>query len=58
MLTTLTILSLDQGPRWQEPKPESAEPADAAPRWLQALARAILAPIAVSRRPATSRSRA
>jgi hypothetical protein len=26
MLTTLSILSLDQGPKWREPVPEAAAP--------------------------------
>ena len=58
MLTTLSILSRDQGPKWQEPKPERRRAPEAAPGRLQDLVRGVLARIAVSRRPATSRSRA
>ena len=63
MLTPLSILSLDQGPKWQEPKETSAHEEEKAPEashgrfhellWLA------LAPLAgFSRRPAPSRSRA
>jgi len=58
MLTTLSILSRDQGPKWQETKPETKTPG-MAPGRLDDFVRAALARIAaLSRRPAPWRSRA
>ena len=59
MLTTLSILSRDQGPTWQEPRrPESKTP-EASPGRLRGLVRAAMAALsALSRQPAPSRSRA
>ena len=59
MLTTLSILSRDQGPKWQEPTAVKKPTPEVAPGRYHELVRAVLARIAAfSRRPATSRSRA
>jgi hypothetical protein len=60
MLTTLSILSRDQGPKWQEPQPEAAETEtpEADPGRLRDLVRAVAARVGLSRPPAPSRSRA
>jgi hypothetical protein len=58
MLTTLSILSRDQGSKWQEPKRDTKTP-EVAPGRLHDLLRAIAPRLAaLSRRPAPSRSRA
>ena len=58
MLTTLSILSRDQGPKWQEPKPEDTIAPEVVPGRLHELLRSVVGRLAVSRRPAPSRSRA
>ena len=61
MLTPLSILSLDQGPRWQEPAPEAGKgkAPEVAPGRLHDLLRAVSARLAAVRpRPAPSRYRA
>jgi hypothetical protein len=59
MLTTLSVLGRDQGPKWQEPRPPKTTTPEASPGRLQGLMRAALAVLAaLSRRPAPSRSRA
>jgi len=58
MLTTLSILSRDQGPKWQEPKPEEMKAPEVAPGRLHELLRSAVERLALSRQPAPSRSRA
>jgi hypothetical protein len=61
MLSPLSILSLDQGPKWRAPapEPETAEPPEVAPARLGDLVRAALARLdGLSRRPAPWRYRA
>ena len=59
MLTTLSILSRDQGPKWQEPRRPETKTPEASPGRLHGLVRAAVAALAaLSRRPAPSRSRA
>jgi hypothetical protein len=57
MLTPLSILSLDQGPKWREPEP--ATPAEARPQQRRTPVRALLAALAALfgpvRKPAASR---
>lgn len=54
MLTPLSILSLDQGPKWREP--EAAPPPEPRPRrgrvWLRTLLEALAAQFGRSGRPA------
>jgi hypothetical protein len=57
MLTTLSIVSRDQGLKWQEPKPETTTP-EMAPRRLHDLLRTAARLVDLSRLPVPSRSRA
>ena len=58
MLTPLSILSLDQGPKWREPamEPEKAEAPEVSPRRVRDLLQWLAA--CLSRQPALSRYRA
>ena len=58
MLTPLSILSLDQGPKWREPatEPEKAEAPEVSPGRLHDLLQWLAA--GLSRQPAPSRYRA
>jgi hypothetical protein len=59
MLTTFSILSRDQGPKWREPRPPETDTPEASPGRLRNVVLAALALLAtLSRRPAPSRSRA
>ena len=57
MLTPLSILSLDQGPKWRESAAETKTP-EVAPGRVWDFLRAAVARLAVSLRPAPSRYRA
>ena len=57
MLTPLSILSLDQGPKWRESAAETKTP-EVAPGRVWDFLRAAAARLAVSLRPAPSRYRA
>ena len=58
MLTTLSILSRDQGPKWQEPKADENARPEVAPGPLDDVFRAVARIAALSRWAAPSRSRA
>ena len=60
MLTPLSILSLDQGPKWQEPmpEPETTKAPEVAPERLREFLRALARLADLSRQPAPSRYRA
>jgi hypothetical protein len=57
MLATLSIVSRDQGLKWQEPKPETKTP-EVAPGLLHGLLRTAARLVDLSRWPVPSRSRA
>ena len=59
MLTTLSILSRDQGPTWREPDVEDTKTPEVAPGRVKDLLQALVARLAAVRpRRAPSRSRA